>query len=140
MQKKWRLTFLLLQLSIYVQAQQKILGKWRSEDKAGITDIYIEHGKYVGKLVWLKLPNDANGRPYTDSENPDKSKRLQPLINLVILKDFSYKDNMWRDGSIYDPEKGKLYKCIMWLEDDNTLMVRGYWGLFHQTQTWTRAL
>ncbi len=54
-----------------------------------------------------------------------------------MLKDFKYKNNKWEDGTIYDPEDGKTYKCSMWIEKGK-LKVRGHWGLFHQTQTWIR--
>ncbi|HVI45163.1 MAG TPA: DUF2147 domain-containing protein [Chitinophaga sp.] len=137
--KKIFFALLLLYSSICAHAQQQILGKWYSQDKKGITEIYAEKGKYYGKVVWLKEPNDKNGHPLTDSENPDKSKRSEPLINLVILKDFNYRDNQWKEGTVYDPTEGKRYKCMMWLKDNNTLMLRGYWGIFHQTETWTRA-
>lgn len=120
-------------------AQNQITGKWLSEDKEGITTIYENNGKYFGKITWLKNPNDEKGKPFTDTENPDKAKRNQPLIGLIILKDFYYKSNKWEGGTIYDPESGKTYTCTMWLENTNTLKVRGYWGLFYQTQTWTKT-
>lgn len=120
-------------------AQNQIVGKWLSEDKEGITTIYENNGKYFGKITWLKKPNDSKGIPFTDSENPDESKRNNPLIGLLILKDFHYSNNEWKGGTIYDPESGKTYTCTMWLENTHTLKVRGYWGLFYQTQTWTKT-
>jgi uncharacterized protein (DUF2147 family) len=41
-------------------------------------------------------------------------------------------------GNILDPEEGKVYKCKLWLEGTE-LKVRGYWGPFYRTQTWTRS-
>lgn len=86
-----------------------------------------------------KKPNDGKGIPFTDSENPDKSKRNQPLIGLLILKDFYYSNYAWKGGTIYDPESGKTYTCTVWLSDKSTLKVRGYWGIFYETQTWTKT-
>ena len=119
-------------------AQQQIVGKWLSEDKEGITTIYENNVKYFGKITWLKKPNDEKGKPFTDTENPDKSKRIQPLLGLVILKGFVYKNNQWENGTIYDPESGKTYTCTIWISDGK-LKVRGYWGIFYQTQTWTKT-
>ena len=34
----------------------------------------------------------------------------------------------WRQGRIYDPENGKTYKCLMWL-DDEELVIKGYIGV-----------
>ena len=133
------LFFVIISLVNNTLAQSQIIGKWLSEDKEGITTIYENNGKYFGKITWLKKPNDSKGIPFTDSENPDKSKRNQPLIGLLILKDFYYSKNEWKGGKIYDPESGKTYTCTMWLENTNTLKVRGYWGLFYQTQTWTKT-
>lgn len=130
---------ILLSGSIYSNCQNQIVGKWLSGDKEGITEIYQQNGKYYGKITWLKKPNDARGKPFTDTENPDKSKRNQPLIGLIILKNFEYKDNEWINGTIYDPESGKTYTCTVWLSDKSTLKVRGYWGIFYETQTWTKT-
>lgn len=120
-------------------AQNQIIGNWLSENKEGITTIYENKGKYFGKITWLKKPKDSKGIPFTDTENPDKSKRKMPLIGLLILKDFHYSNNEWKGGTIYDPESGKTYTCTMWIENTNTLKVRGYWGLFYETQTWTKT-
>ena len=48
---------------------------------------------------------------------------------------------MWSGGTIYDPEEGKTYKCVMKLADENTLNVRGYIGVpaFGRTVTWLRV-
>jgi len=137
--KQITLIFTFFVLANNTFAQLQIVGNWLSEDKEGITTIFENNGKYFGKITWLKKPNDSKGIPFTDSENPDKSKRNQPLIGLLILKDFQYSNNEWKGGTIYDPESGKTYTCTMWLQESNTLKVRGYWGLFYQTQTWTKT-
>lgn len=133
------LIILFLTISTNGIAQNQIVGKWLSEDKEGITEIYEQRGEYDGKINWLKAPDDESGRPFTDTENPNSSKRDQPLMGLVILTNFHFSENEWKGGKIYDPQNGKLYTCTMWLTDPNTLKVRGYWGLFYQTQTWTRT-
>ena len=35
-----------------------ILGKWLNEDKDAHVEVYTEAGKYFGKIVWLKEPNE----------------------------------------------------------------------------------
>ena len=137
--KIWGVIWVAVLIFSTASAQNQITGKWLSEDKEGITSIYENSGKYFGKITWLKKPNDSRGIPFTDSENSDKSKRNQPLIGLLILKDFYYSKSEWKGGTIYDPESGKTYACTMWFENSNTLKVRGYWGLFYQTQTWTKT-
>jgi uncharacterized protein (DUF2147 family) len=132
-----------LAVSLFVSlasfAQNTVAGKWLSESKKGITEIYEVNGKFYGKLVWLKEPNDATGKLKLDKENKNESLRTSPILGLVILKDFVIRDGEWKDGTIYDPENGKTYKCTMWLKDVNTIKVRGYWGPFYRTQIWTRS-
>ena len=43
----------------------------------------------------------------------------------------------WGDGSILDPENGKVFDCKLWVEDGD-LKVRGYVAFFFRTQTWVR--
>ncbi len=130
------LSFALLLIASFTYAQE-IKGKWLTDDGEAIVEIYQSGDKFNGKIVWLKDANDAQGKPLTDQENPDKSKRSRPLIGLLMLTDFKQNNGKWEGGKIYDPSEGKTYKCTMWLEKGK-LKVRGYVGMFYQTQTWTR--
>ena len=139
MKKVILLSLIILFSYHYSSAQNQILGKWLSADKEGKVLIYEQGGKYYGKLVWLKTPLGDDKLPMKDFENPDKSLKSRPLMNLVILKDFVYSNNRWEKGIIYDPESGKTYKCAMWLEGANILKVRGYWGWFYRTDNWVKV-
>lgn len=58
-----------------------------------------------------------------------------------LLWGFKKEDDSWTSGKILDPETGEIYTCKLWMENANTLMVRGYAGLFdlfYRTQTWKR--
>lgn len=136
-----RILFIILTLfsSFKLHSQNQIVGKWLSDDKEGITEIFEQNGKYFSKITWLKKPFDNKGIAFTDTENPEPSLRNQTLIGLIMLKNFYFKEKEWLGGNIYDPQSGKTYTCTMWLTDNNTLKVRGYWGIFYQTQTWTRT-
>ena len=130
------LSAILLFLNTNLFSQNQIVGKWLSQDKKGITEIYKLNGKYYGKIVWLKDPNDTKGVPITDTKNPDISLRKRPIIGLLILKDFYYINNQWQEGTIYDPERGRTFNCKLWITDNNSLHVRGYWGFLTETQVW----
>ncbi|MBK8805720.1 MAG: DUF2147 domain-containing protein [Bacteroidales bacterium] len=138
MQKNFIILLILL-FGINSYCQNQIIGKWLSDDGEGITEIFRQNDTYFGKITWLKQPNDVNGIPFTDTKNPDIKKNNLPLIGLVILKNFEYKNHEWINGTIYDPESGKTYTCTMWLVDENTIKVRGYWGFFFETQKWTKT-
>ena len=130
------LILVLLFMSSLAYAQD-ITGKWMTEDGEAVVEIYQSGDKLNGKIVWLKNAINAQGKLLIDHENPDKSKRTRTLIGLLMLMDFKQNDGKWEGGKIYDPSEGKTYKCGIWLEKGK-LKVRGYAGMFYQTQTWTR--
>jgi uncharacterized protein (DUF2147 family) len=120
-----------------------ILGTWLNQEATGKVALYKEHGKYFGKLVWLREPNDkVTGKPRTDIENPDAKKKTNPLIGLVNMKDFNFDGKSeWSGGTIYDPKNGKTYKCYIQFEGPNKLKIRGYVGvsLLGRNTYWTKS-
>ena len=121
----------------------KVLGLWKNGEGTGIVQIYKKGDKYFGKIVWLKVPNNPDGTPRTDVNNPNESERKKLLKGLENLRDFDYvSKNTWENGRIYDPKTGNDYACEMKLINDNTLEVRGYIGvsLFGRTDVWKRQV
>ncbi len=132
---------LMLFTTLTFAGNANILGKWYTTNKEGIVEIYQCGSKLCGKIVWLKEPNKDDGTPKTDENNPDASKKKQPIIGLSMLKGFVPDgDKAWEDGEIYDPKNGKTYSCEMELNGE-VLEVRGYIGisLFGRTEKWTRV-
>jgi len=123
-------------------AADAIVGKWKTvDDKTGkmLSDVelYDQGGKLFGKIVGLAEPNDAQGKPKicTKCTGADKDK---PIVGLVIIKDLSVSGDRYKNGTILDPEDGKVYKAEVWTEDAK-LKVRGYLGPFYKTQTWVKG-
>lgn len=118
-----------------------IVGVWETGSGKARVNI-IKSGKfYYGRIVWLKEPNNEEGKPKVDKNNPDESKRGTPLLGLRMLAGFEFKgDNLWEDGTIYDPESGSTYNCKINLEDPNTMNIRGFIGIaaFGRTDVWKR--
>lgn len=130
---------LCISFSLKAQAwQDAVLGGWINGDKDAKVEIYKSGDKYYGKITWLRNPNEDDGTPKVDDENPDESKQKDPIMGLVILKNFNFEDGFWKNGTIYDPKNGKTYKCEMWLDGKTELKIRGYWGIVYRTETWTR--
>ena len=132
-------------ISFVAHSQNKaddISGIWLTGGKEPAKiQIYKSGEKFYGKIIWLKNPTE-NGKQRIDGNNPDKSKRSNPIIGLVMLTGFKFDgDAEWKGGDTYDPESGKMYSSYMYLKDKNTLKVRGYIGisLFGRTETWTRS-
>ncbi|MBK9285920.1 MAG: DUF2147 domain-containing protein [Sphingobacteriaceae bacterium] len=122
----------------------KILGMWLTgSGKAHVKITTYGESKFGGKIVWLKEPNRADGSVKKDDKNPDENKRKNNILGMDNLLGFTYAGKKsYEGGTIYDPENGKTYKCIMTLENENTLKVRGYIGItmIGRTDTWTRVV
>ena len=141
--------FCLVISSAWAASPDDIVGKWLNGKQTAHVEIYKAEGKYFGKIIWLKEPvypaddkKGMAGKQKVDRENSDAAKRNQPVLGLVILRDFVFvKDGLWENGMIYDPENGKDYKCKMTLESPDVLNVRGFIGisLLGRTDTWTRV-
>lgn len=121
--------------------KDRVEGLWYNQEKTSKIQIYKAiDGKFYGKIVWLKEPN-KNGKPKVDENNPSDKKKNLPLMGLLVLKGFSKDgDEMYEDGTIYDPKNGKTYDCKITYKG-NELAIRGYIGisLIGRTTTWTRA-
>ncbi len=135
---------LLLSLSLSGQSSDgdKLIGVW--EPSHGKARVKVEKigNKYFGKIVWLREPQDPEtGEPKMDRNNPDEAMRSTPLRGYRLLKDFVYNGNgEWTEGTIYDPENGTLYSCVITLTDENTMDIRGYIGVkaLGRTDVWKR--
>jgi len=120
--------------ALFAQNADQILGYWLTQDGDSQVKIFkATNGKYYGEIKWLKTPNEEDGTPKLDDNNPDPDLQKKPVLGLQILKGFNYDndDKEWVDGTIYDPKNGKTYKCFMWFEegDDVTLHVKGFIGI-----------
>jgi uncharacterized protein (DUF2147 family) len=126
-----------------------IAGTWFNQDKDAKIEIAKCGNDYCGKIVWLKEPNypagsklGAPGTPKLDDQNPDVSHRKDALLGLAIIKGFQYGGgNLWKNGTIYDPDSGKTYSAKATLVSPAELDLRGFVGvsLFGRTEKWTRA-
>jgi uncharacterized protein (DUF2147 family) len=121
-----------------------IVGVWKTGEGNAMVRIYKNGDKYQGKVVWLKEPIDPEtGKPKLDKSHPDESSRNRPILGLINVWGFSFKEkNIWDDGNIYDPKNGNTYSCTMKMTNANALEVRGYIGvsLIGRTDTWTRQV
>lgn len=142
MQKNLIIVLLLFcSMNGFSQNKDLILGKSLNASGEAHIQIYPNGNKFSGKLVWLKEPLDANGKPKLDKENPKNELTKRPILGLIFLKDFTYKDGIWEGGTIYDPKTGKTYSCKISAEGKNKINVRGFIGfsLLGRTETWTRV-
>jgi len=136
-------TFTLFAHSISAQDQgDRIIGIWEPSNGKARVKIEKIGTRYYGKIVWLKEPNDPEtGKPKVDKNNSDANLQTVPLKGYRLLKDFNFKSgNEWDGGTIYDPENGSTYDCVITMKDNNTLDIRGFIGIsaFGRTDVWKR--
>lgn len=140
--KKTLVTFALIICAVLTASAQDVVGKWKTiDDETGeaksIVEIYKQDGKVYGKVVEII---DPAKRDATCKDCPDDAKG-KPILGLVILKGLEKDGNEYSGGTILDPNNGKVYKCLIALEDANKLKVRGYVGfsLLGRSQYWERV-
>ncbi len=140
----WIALFALISTGIFAQSGDELVGVWKPSKGTSMVKIDKIGNKFYGRIVWLETPNDDDGNPRTDVNNPDESLRSTPLKGYRILKDFVFdeEENLWKDGTIYDPNNGSTYNCKIELRDENTIDIRGYIGtpVFGRTDVWTRMV
>ncbi len=121
---------------------QSVLGKWQTVNEetglsTSIIEIYKEGDVLNGKVVRILNKEDRN-RLCTKCEGEMKNK---PIEGLVVMTGLEKIGDEYEGGTVTDPKTGKVYRCKIWLDEDNPkiLKVRGYISFFYRTQTWIRA-
>ena len=121
--------------------QPSATGLWLdNEGRAGI-EIARCDKSMCGKIVWLKEPIDPQGKPWTDINNMDASKRSTPVCGMQVIGELKRETNGdWSGGWVYDPEVGKRFTIEIALKDANTLSVFAFDGdrARSETMNWTR--
>ena len=131
------LTLIIFTFSIHAQS---IIGKWKTiDDETGkaksIVKIYKKGDKYFGEIVEIIDPAKRKNKCKLCTD----SRKDQPILGMEIIKDLEQDEDEFEDGTILDPNNGKIYDCKIWLKDKNTLNVRGYIMFFFRTQEWIRV-
>jgi len=111
----------------------KIIGVWVSEKNDLKIEIFNKNGKYFGKMLWFVC--EVKGKEmldYQDTKNPNPALRNRNWLGMQVVEDLRYdkKTNLWKGGSLYDPNEGKTYKIEVSIDHTQTLFVRAYWGVY----------
>ncbi|AII54023.1 DUF2147 domain-containing protein [Hymenobacter sp. APR13] len=138
------LSALLLLLAVRpATAQTPPLGVWADDSGDSHIELYRCGEQLCGRLVWLRNPADANGKPRLDVKHPSPERHTQPLLSLTVLQNLRYnaETDRWEDGEIYDPENGRTYSCYVAAAGKDRLEVKGYIGfsLIGKAHYWQRV-
>ena len=124
-------------LATAAQAAAPITGRWVTESKDGVVEIYQCGAQVCGKLAKFLVP-PPNGVGQKDINNPNKALRGRTLLGMNILTGFKEVGDQWK-GQIYDPKSGKTYRSVVYKGKSGNLVVNGCIGPFCQAQSWTAA-
>lgn len=134
--------FLILVFLVSFSGQaQDIFGQWKTiDDQTGeaksIVEIYKRDGKVFGKIVSILNP-EVKDALCLKCEGEDKNK---PVLGFELIKNMTKEGRYYKNGTIFDPEHGKKYKCrLMLTENPDILQVRGFIAFLYASQYWQRV-
>ena len=121
-----------------VQAADPI-GLWLTSDgEAKIRITRCEKG-ICGTIVWLKEPNDSDGKPKTDRENVDQELKKRPMLGLEIFHNLQQLAPNKYQGSLYNPDDGRTYDGQLELGLDGLIKMKGcvFGGIICDDDVWS---
>ena len=116
-------------------------GIWAKEDGSAKMEVKKCGRGICSKIVWLRSPEDSRGRPLRDARNENTSMRDRPIMGLPLFINMVPIDSSAWQGSVYNPEEGKIYTDVkVTLASRNTIVLKGCkaWLLCGE-KMWTRS-
>ncbi len=130
--------------SLTTAQAQSVAGRWTTYNEQtgsplSVIEITEAEKSIEGRIVQIFLePYQGEDPVCTKCAGERKNRKV---IGMNFMWGFRQEGDLWSSGKILDPERGEVYSSKLWLDDINTLQVRGYAGpldLFYRTQTWKR--
>ncbi|MFK7967431.1 MAG: DUF2147 domain-containing protein [Burkholderiaceae bacterium] len=124
-------------------AQASPAGLWKTiDDETGearsLVRVTVDDGVLSGSVE--KILDASKADAVCDA--CEGELKNQPIVGMTIIRDMRFVEDQFEGGTILDPNNGKTYKAIIWLDQDaQKLNVRGYIGLplLGRSQIWQRA-
>jgi uncharacterized protein (DUF2147 family) len=116
-------------------------GVWLIDNEVAV-QIFDCNNLLCGRVLWLLIPRDPQGRLVRDKKNPEPALRQRPLCGLTIFWGLrpSGSDD-WTDGWFYNPDDGNTYNISAEFRSADTIDARIYLGvpLLGKTKTLHRV-
>lgn len=97
-----------------------VQGDWRTPAMGGATIRFTACGQALcGRIV--AIDGDSKASPKLDENNPDPTKRSQPLVGKMFISGMQGGPAAWRKGKIYHPPSGRTVAGTMRLIDPQTI-------------------
>lgn len=142
--KKTLITLSLMWAAGSALAQATPVGLWKTIDdetkvEKSLVRITESGGVLTGKIEKFLDPKTAPDVTCTLCTDDRKDK---PILGMTIIRNAKADaaKEVWEDGEILDPNKGKVYKLrLKPLDGGKKLEVRGYIAMFFRNQQWIRV-
>jgi uncharacterized protein (DUF2147 family) len=111
-------------------------GVWLIDNEVAV-QVFDCSNLLCGRILWLLIPRDPQGRLVLDKKNPDPALRQRPLCGLTIFWALRPAGpDRWTDGGFYNPDDGQTYSISAELKFADTIEARIYSGdpLYGQTK------
>lgn len=115
-------------------------GVWLIDGEAAV-QIFDCTGMLCGRILWLQSPDDAEGKPKRDKNNPDSTLRQRELCGMNVISNLRPTGpDHWDGGRFYNPDSGKTHDLKLSLTASDALEARFYEGVsfLGETKTLTR--
>jgi uncharacterized protein (DUF2147 family) len=149
MKRQWRIGAVLILVCfglVTVMPAASALGLWKTVDEKthrvrSIVRIWEENGRLKGRVEkGFPEPGEDPNEPCSKCPEPFKDK---PKIGLEFLWGFVPDGDRWVNGSVLDPDEGKIYRCeLIPAADGKSMRIFGYIRVIFKigrSQTWLRA-
>lgn len=116
-------------------------GVWLIDNEVAI-QVFDCRNLLCGRVLWLLIPRDPQGRLVLDKKNPQPALQQRPLCGLTIFWGLrSSGPDRWTDGWFYNPDDGGTYNISAELRSADRIEARIYLGdpLLGQTKTLYRV-
>lgn len=145
---KYIITLIILFLGkIMLPAQYSdhfLKGKWVNESNEITISFYQTEDKtWNAKIIGLSENLNQRNEPLRDVYNPAPELRSREVMGIDYLYGFKSKSQNTRyaSGNIYYYNNGNHYNAVIFVEDKNTISIKGYWWFFRflgSSKTWKR--
>jgi uncharacterized protein (DUF2147 family) len=112
-------------------------GLWLTDDGKAVIRIAPCGNRMCGRIA--RVLDTGPNVPSTDVNNPDPTRRTQPIVGLQVLSGFRGGPTQWTGGQAYDPKSGSSYKSSLRLNADGSLRVTGCVLFVCRSKRWTRS-
>ena len=104
-----------------------ILGTWVFPAHGFHVEVSEVDDRYYGTIVYVRDSADEKGILKLDKRNPDEELRDRPYKGIQVLNGIAYVGNgKYKKGTIYEPEAGSYYQCIITLINKKEAKMRDF--------------